>query len=668
MSDHYLGIVDYIHPDGWGRIIPLKALKAGADDGHWEVDPASPSRDWGEDGRIRWTNIPPDQSHHAGNYVRFRVERESAVNGLGRKRERYRVAAQSGEADRYPVEVQGLWPVLSLNVAREAEIPLSHEVKLPLGAIVYRSYKNDTRIDGPWRVASGAGDARLLRPDRENHVFEHRAHLLESRRYVRSPEGRHAVLLYEPPSGEVHDLMPERDLPRWLLDLLASGGGVGEGLDRALADWEGRATAAIAGDEPTRRNLHARRLRRLRDRIELLDGDDAHLAALVDLPRFRQYLDDAIERRVQSHQGEIEQQARNRVMAPLAEFERRTREQIAERRAEAEALRGEIDELERLRDRRRAESEEASRQRLLHDFLATPRPAEAPSAPGGCPCEGRRAAGPPIPLAAEYADAAGEPSGPVVADSAAFVRDRLTPILAGWGAEARGLQAKLLHAALLACRWVATPCPTWGVAYTEALGGTARHLVVHAEPTWLTFDDAWKGEIGAFWSHAEGRPDEFHLLIVADADRAPAQCWASPLLDVVAGLRAGLPSGLRWPDNLRLMACPARDSATLPVPDWVVAHWAGVRRADGGPGAEAPSPPGGPADGHVPLATWRGWVAPPAEAIPLNPALGRAARSAAREGSALLGTLRTLMDADDDRRCDIREGYARAIFSAGEER
>ena len=70
--------------------------------------------------------------------------------------------------------------------------------------------------------------------------------------------------------------------------------------------------------------------------------------------------------------------------------------------------------------------------------------------------------------------------------------------LGGRSHRASGQEA---HAALLSCRWVAVPCPSWGVAYAEAMG-EARQTIVAAVPTWLAFSDAWGGEVEAFWREA----------------------------------------------------------------------------------------------------------------------------------------------------------------------
>ncbi len=83
------------------------------------------------------------------------------------------------------------------------------------------------------------------------------------------------------------------------------------------------------------------------------------------------------------------------------------------------------------------------------------------------------------------------------------------------------------------------------------------------------------------------------------------ELWARPLLDVVAGLRSELRPGVRWPDNLRLLACPAAGHAGLPLSTWVLDHFAALPpRVDL---AATRPPPAAP--GHVAFSDWRSWAA-----------------------------------------------------------
>ena len=160
------------------------------------------------------------------------------------------------------------------------------------------------------------------------------------------------------------------------------------------------------------------------------------------------------------------------------------------------------------------------------------------------------------------------------------------------GGKATPLQAKRLHAALLSCRWVAAPCPSWGVAYAEAMGAHARQRIVAVEPTWLAFSDAWGGEVEAFWREAVKHLNALYLLIFADDPRpCPRAMLGAAAARHRLRLRTRLPSGLPWPENLRVISCPSVDEAALHVPNWVVAHWAGVAAASGENRRTGRSPP-----------------------------------------------------------------------------
>jgi len=91
-------------------------------------------------------------------------------------------------------------------------------------------------------------------------------------------------------------------------------------------------------------------------------------------------------------------------------------------------------------------------------------------------------------------------------------------------------------------------------------------------------------------------------------NRALPECWARPWLDLLAGFREVLPVAeqFRWPENLRILACPAADQATLPLSNTVVQHWAAVSLRP--LGAKPASPPI-IHEGHVPWDAWKAWSA-----------------------------------------------------------
>ena len=469
------------------------------------------------------------------------------------------------------------------------------------------------------------------------------------------------------------DLLPDADLAEWLVRVLRRD--KGDKVGKTLLPRVGELLVA-ATDQVQRA-----RFARLKKALEALADDEARLADLAESPRFKEILDAAIGREVKTARERIEAVAREETRCVVAEQrqerEREKAQTDRERQArlrEVEKVRAEIVDAERLcaETHAKVERDESSiraaadylvesRERIIRDFSAFHELIDMARASSNRSVNGSHAAVAKVldlsaPLRTGVA-----PDCPAIDDPRVFL-DRLVAAMRSWGAEATPLQAKRLHAALLSCRWVAVPCPSWGVAYAEAMGAHVRQRVVVAEPTWLAFSDAWGGEVESFWREAVEQRDAFHLLIFADADRALVQCWARPLLDIGSGVRAALPSGLPWPENLRVMICPSADKAAFHVPDWVVAHWAGIKAAPGGIRPELLIVPG-----HVPFATWSGWVMPPDDAPRLSPGLGVASRSAARERSALSRTLGR-MDPDDDPESavevahTIREVDARMVF------
>jgi hypothetical protein len=198
------------------------------------------------------------------------------------------------------------------------------------------------------------------------------------------------------------------------------------------------------------------------------------------------------------------------------------------------------------------------------------------------------------------------PTTPPIQDCNTFLQNRLLPALAAWMPDITLLWAELFHHAVRACRWVLIPNPAWGLAYHEAMGGTATIQIVQVEPTWLCFADAWKGFVEQCWMAAYQKPESLHLLLFEDVNRALPECWARPWLDLLAGFREVLPVAeqFRWPENLRILACPAADQATLPLSKTVVQHWAAVSLRP--LGAKTAFPPI-ICEGHVPWDVWKAW-------------------------------------------------------------
>jgi hypothetical protein len=676
MGQYYLGYVEFIHEDLWGRIRPLALVKKPAAKDSWVVDRVCKPDELGETGLIFWPKIPREQLNLHGCYVRFKVEPSQRAHEPDR--DDYIVAEEWRNGGPRRIASLGL-SVVPEDCVSGADRVLAPDAGARTGAIIYRRFRNGTLIDGPWQVAEVGGPDRLcLQPKEDSQVVEHELRRLGPETYHiwkdRYGEDR-AVLLVEPEKelGRVIDLMPDSGLADWLVRVLKRD--KGDKVGKSLLPRVGELLAA-ATDQPQRF-----RFARLEKALEALANDEARLADLVESSRFKELLAAAIGREVATKREQIEtaalEETRDFIAKQTQEREREKAQTAGEKKArlrELEKVRAEIADAERLRAEALANVERdessiraaadylvESRERIVRDFTAFDKLIEHSRASGDISANGCHPALPELILGFPLEGTRVAPDGPPIDNQGIFLQ-RLVSTMAAWGAEATPLQAKKLHAALLSCRWVALPCPSWGVAYAEAMGAYARQRVVAAEPTWLAFSDAWSGEVEAFWREALEQRDVLHLLIFADADRALVQCWARPLLDIVSGVRALLPSGLPWPRNLRVMSCPSADEAALHVPNWVVAHWAGIEATSGRNRPDGPIPPG-----HVSFAAWSGWVMAPGGIVRPSPELGIASRSAARERSALARTLERLSPDDDpesfqsDART-IREVDARNVF------
>jgi hypothetical protein len=709
--DHYLGYVEFIHGDLWGRIRPLARVKKRSADDAWIVDRGCEPEEWGSTGLVFWPKIAQDQAYLARHYVRFNVEPNQRPRDPERECDEFVVVRKWPHGLFHRVEPLGL-PILPEKSVLGPDRVLASNSGVEPGSIVYRRRMRDTLIDGPWRVvASGDPPKLCLQPKEDGYVVEHEIDRLGSddrrllplrlQEYLRErAPGRlgsetyhvwddedeiQAVLLVEPApeAGRLIDLLPASGLAGWLIRMLTGDKSLLSSLDRASPGWRGRVGELLGtAPEPVQRTLDQNRFAHLEATLDALADDEAQLAKLVELPRFKEVLDAAIGREVVSARGRIEAAAAeetrdfvNRLKQERGEAKERAERKKQDLLREVDRICVEVADAERLRAESRVQAERdkssiraaadyliESRERIIRDFSAFHGLIESARASGDVSANGHSPAVTKLLEAPPSTRTEVMPEGPAIDKPWVFIRDRLAPAMASWGTEATELQAKRLHAALLACRWVAAPCPSWGVAYAEAMGAHAQYRVVAVEPTWLSFSDAWGGEVGAFWREAIERREALHLLIFADADRSLVQCWARPLLDMISGLRPALPGGLPWPENLRVMACPSADEAALPVPDWVVAHWAGVGSSRG----TRPDQPIVP--GHVPFAAWSQWIMPSDDASRPSVGIGVAARAAAFERSALARTLQRL-DPDEDPEAaeevarEVREGAARSVFA-----
>src|SRR5262249_39124794 len=127
------------------------------------------------------------------------------------------------------------------------------------------------------------------------------------------------------------------------------------------------------------------------------------------------------------------------------------------------------------------------------------------------------------------------------------------------------------------------------------------------------FEDLWRGGLACCWERSALGPTAIELVLLRDFNRALPQCYARPILDLIAGYTEELPDPASggWPPVLRLLACVAAKDDSLPLTREVVRHFAAVQRA-----AAATRERARPLEeGHVPVECWVKWseTAPPSE-------------------------------------------------------
>jgi hypothetical protein len=149
-----------------------------------------------------------------------------------------------------------------------------------------------------------------------------------------------------------------------------------------------------------------------------------------------------------------------------------------------------------------------------------------------------------------------------------FVTKRLAPTMQDFGISLHSHKVTDFHALMLASKIVALPDVSWGVAYAASMGGSAKSHCVTVEPNWMSFSQAFGGELGKAYSEAAIDADRLHLIILDGIDRCPSHAWLQPFFQLNAGWRASLQnrdeSG--WLPNLRIVFTTEKSDASFPVP------------------------------------------------------------------------------------------------------
>lgn len=305
MDNQYLGYVDFIHEDFWGRIRPLALVRKRAVDDNWIVDRPCKSDELGPTGLVFWPAIPRDQCQLVWQYVRFKVEANQRPRDPDRDRDEFVVAEEWRNGGmRRVVSPLGLTILPeSLIIGPERAVDPNSGLRSQL--TVYRRRMRGTLIDGPWRVVEIGGPPRLcLQPKEDDHVVEHALGRLDQGTYHvwDDVEGENqAVLLVEPAksTGRVIDLLTASGLADWLIRMLKRDKALLTSLDRASPGWRGRLGELLGtATDPILRVLNELRFARLDTALQALASNEARADDLAEMPRFKEILEAAIDRKV----------------------------------------------------------------------------------------------------------------------------------------------------------------------------------------------------------------------------------------------------------------------------------------------------------------------------------------------------------------------------------
>jgi hypothetical protein len=641
-------------PDGTrpGRIAVLSSLRKNVR-GEYIVDrPASELTDEiGPSGNVFWPQVPASDLH--GCLVRFLTQESPEYYGdPTTTKDWLRVlrGASGWEVQRIGFRI----------VDQGTDVQWSQESRwvkgVSEGEKIFIRQRDTSSLVGPWRVGKELQDvprARELLPHPSaNKVFTYAVKDLEAGSIFDGPLPayipRLELLLYPPDEakGQPVELATPKQLAKWLVErMVAAAPRTVAEFDKEAPGWRTKVRDEIEGFSDAERRVFRSRWQRL----ELLLGDlvfEADSAdKLLQHPKFLARVEDLVKSqvaaKVATRADEIETEARQKAKSTVEQLARETAEADKQCR-DAKARREEVErdlqaKLDALGERERAVNALVShlaeaRERMLRDLAVYQGLLPGVSAPNPVVPE--------QPKAVERAT----PSTPAITDAAAYIDTRLWPNLDRWHRGVPRGMAVALHATVCGARAVIVPDPAWAKAYADSLGETAKFSVVHVQPTWLGFEDLWNGGLSRSWTRAAGDASRIEFVLLRDFNRALPQCYARPLLDLIAGYIDSLPhpGDGNWPSNLRLFACLSPADEALPLTAEVVRHFAAVQRTPAASGNERARPA---VPGHVPADRWLSWGRTSTAAEPdgeLSKDFGPLAHSAATEVATITQALRSL--------------------------
>lgn len=655
-------------PDGarTGRIVVLSSLRKNVH-GEYVVDsPASELADEiGPSGGVFWPQHPPATNDCAGCLVRFRTINSPEFGDPTTTKDWLRVLRD-----------QTRWEVQRIGfriIDQGSDIQWNQEPRwvkgIAEGERVFIRQRASSSLVGPWRVGKELQDVQrareLLPHPNANKVFKYAVKDLDAGSIYDGPFPVHVprleLLLYAPDEtkGLPVDLVTPKKLATWLVDrMVAAAPRIVADFDKEAPGWRTKVREEIEGYGDAERRIFRTRW----ERLELLLGDLVFEADSADkllhhpkfLARVEELVKSQVATKVTTRASGIEAEARQKAKATVEQLARETAEADKQCR-DAKARREEVErdlqsKLDALGERERAVNVlvshlSESRERMLRDLAVYQGLLPGVTAP--------------TPVATEQPKAVERttPATSAITDAAAYIDTRLWPNLDRWHRGVPRGMAVALHAAVCGTRAVIIPDPAWAKAYADSLGETAKLSVVHVQPTWLGFDDLWNGGLSHSWARAVGDASRIEFVLLRDFNRALPQCYARPLLDLIAGYVDTLPhpGDGNWPKNLRLFACPSPADEALPLTAEVVRHFAAVQRTPATTGNERARQV---TSGHVPAESWLSWGRTSTVAEPdaeLIKDFGPLAQSAATETAAITQTLRTLAMTEREAKRTARE-------------
>lgn len=110
--------------------------------------------------------------------------------------------------------------------------------------------------------------------------------------------------------------------------------------------------------------------------------------------------------------------------------------------------------------------------------------------------------------------------------------------------------------------------------------GNAKFIIQHTEPDWLHFKDFWNNGLSIIWKSAYENPEIPHFFVLEDVNLSSPECYARPLLDVIAGIRGKIPfAETCFPNNLIIFATKASSqnpTIGLKLYEVTFPNWGGI--------------------------------------------------------------------------------------------